>query len=49
MRYVFDYVNFDDDNDYLVVNGDSYETALNHFRLAVPDFKLILHVYKELF
>lgn len=49
MTYVFDFVTSDDVNDYLVVNGDTYETALNQFRLAVSDFKLILHVYKELF
>lgn len=49
MTYIFDFVTSDDGNDYRVVNGDSYEIALNLFRLAVPDFKLILHVYKELY
>lgn len=49
MTYIFDFVNFDDGNDYRVINGDSYEIALNLFRFEVPDFKLILHVYKELF
>lgn len=49
MTYIFDFVTFDDGTDYRVVRGDSFEIALDHFRLAVPDYKEILHVFKELF
>ena len=49
MTYIFDFVTSDDANDYRVVNGDSYQVALDNFRFAVPDFKMILHVYKELY
>lgn len=49
MTYIFDFLTSDDDNDYRVVNGQTYQDALDIFRFDVPDFKLILHVYKELY
>ena len=47
--YIFDYATSDGGADYRVVRGETYEDALNKFRYAVPDFKEILHVFKELY
>lgn len=47
VTYIFDFVTCDDANDYRVVKGDSYEIALDLFRLAVPDCKEILHVFSQ--
>lgn len=49
MTYIFEFLTADGDNDYRLVNADSYQSALDTFRFGVPDFKLILHVYKELY
>ena len=47
--YIFDFASSDGGVDYRVVRGETYEDALDKFRCAVPDFKEIFHVFKELY